>query len=123
MEFTFDEILRIELIIDLDAHLINKRACQLLQCSELFGLPLSPTLVKMHDKVSLLTNFLELKFDQDLDVDLIDKSARQLSRCSELSSAPLIQTLTKLHDGVSLLTNFSELKLDHRFGFPLDKQA
>jgi len=50
------------LIIDLDACLIYKHARQLLQYSELFGPPLSPTLAKMHEGVSLLTNFSELKF-------------------------------------------------------------
>ena len=51
------------LIIDLDACLIYKLPCQILQCFELFGPALSQTLAKMHDEVSLLTIFLQLKFD------------------------------------------------------------
>ena len=51
------------LIIDLDDHLINKRAQQPSQCFELFQPRLSPTLAKLHDGVSLLYNFLKLKFD------------------------------------------------------------
>ena len=52
-----------KLIIDLGDHLINKRARQLLQCFELFWPRLSPNLAKLHDGVSLLYNFLKLKFD------------------------------------------------------------
>ena len=58
--FTFDNW---NLIIDLDAHLIDKCAHQLSQCTELFLTPLSLTLVKLDVGVSLLSNFLELKFD------------------------------------------------------------
>ena len=111
------------MIIDLDAHLIDKRALQISQRFELFSPHLTPTFVKLDDIVSLLTNFSELKFDHIFYVHLDDKRARQISRCSELFSAPISQTLTKLYDGVSLLTYFLEWKLDHRFGWPLDKQS
>ena len=62
--FTFHDFSRNwNLIIDLDAHLINKHALQLLWCSELFSPPLTPTFVKPHNRVSRFTNFSELKFD------------------------------------------------------------
>ena len=51
------------LIIDLDTHLICKCALQILQCFKLFGPSLSRTIGKMHDEVSLLTIFSQLKFD------------------------------------------------------------
>ena len=51
------------LIIDLDARLIDKCARQILQCFELFGPALSWTLAKMHDELSLLKIFSQLKFD------------------------------------------------------------
>ena len=105
-------------IIDFDAHLIEKCELQLSRHNKLFSPPLTPTLVKPHKRVSLLTNFLELNFNLDLNAHLEDKSTCQLSWCWELFSA-----LTKLHDGVSGLTKFSELKLDHRFGCILDRQA
>ena len=64
MEFHFwPNSQNLNLIIYLDACLIYQCAHQLLQCSELFGPPSSLTLEKMHDGVSLLTNFSELKFD------------------------------------------------------------
>ena len=51
------------LIIDLDAHWIKNHAHQLSQYFELFLPPLSITIAKPHNIVSLLNNFLELKFD------------------------------------------------------------
>ena len=62
--FTFDQFHGIEtLIIDLDAHLIDMHAGQLLLCFELFSPRLSPTIAKPHVEVSLLTNLSELNFD------------------------------------------------------------
>ena len=58
------------LIINLDAHLINKCASKILRHSKIFSPPLSTTLEKLHNeakpynRVSVLTNFLELKFDR-----------------------------------------------------------
>ena len=51
------------LIIYLDSHWINNHARQISQCSDLFWPPLSITPLKLHDGVSVLSNFLELKFD------------------------------------------------------------
>ena len=62
--FTFDNFSRNwNLIIDLDAHLIDNHALQLLWHSELFSPPLTPPFTKPHNRVSLFANFLELKFD------------------------------------------------------------
>ena len=93
----------------------------LITCTPTFAMvraiwtPSSPTLAKMHDRVSLLTNFLELKFGHIIGCRLIDNHALQLSRHFELFSPPLTPILAKPHDGVSLLTNFSKLKFDDRF--------
>ena len=99
-------------IIYLDTHWINKHACQLSQCSELFWPPLSPTLEKLHKGVSLLSSFLELKFDHRFGCPF---HRRELLRHSKLFWPPLITTLPKPHYGVSFLTNFSKLKFDCRF--------
>ena len=49
--------------VDLDTH-FNKQAYTLtVAMFQAISLPLSATLVKAHDTVSLLTNFLELKYD------------------------------------------------------------
>ena len=77
--------------------------------------PSIPTLAKMNDEVSLLTNFSELKFDIDLDARLIGNYALQLSQGFELFSPLVTPTLAKPHNGVSLLTNFLILKFDCRF--------
>ena len=94
---------------------MNNRPCKILRHPKIFSPPLSSTLEKPHNGVSLLTNFLELKFNHRFKSHLEYESACQLSWCWELFSASLSQTLTKLHDGVLALTKFSELKLNHRF--------
>ena len=53
----------LNLIIDLDAHLIEECAHHLSQNFELFWPPLWLTITKPHNIVSLLTNFSELMFD------------------------------------------------------------
>ena len=50
-------------IIDLDSRLIDECARQLSQHFELFWPPLCLTLTKLHNIVSLLTNFSKLMFD------------------------------------------------------------
>ena len=63
-EFPFRAVSRnLNLIINLDAYLINKRACKCLRHSKIFPPPLSPTLAKPHNEVSRLTNFSKLKFN------------------------------------------------------------
>ena len=100
-------------IIDLGAHWINKHARKLSQCSELlFWPPLSPTLATPDDGVSLLSSFLELKFDHRFGCPF---HRRELLRHSKLFWPVLITTLPKPHYEVSFLTNFSELKFDCRF--------
>ena len=47
----------------MDANLINKRACKHLRHSKIFSPPLSPTLLKPHDGLSLSSIFSEFKFD------------------------------------------------------------
>ena len=51
------------MIIDFNVQLVDKSACQISLCSELFFPPLSQTLAKLYDGVSLSTKFPELKFD------------------------------------------------------------
>ena len=51
------------MIIDLDAQLVDKSAWKISLCSEFFCPPLSQTLAKLYDGVSLSTKFPELKFD------------------------------------------------------------
>ena len=53
----------LNLIIDLDARLIDNHTLQLSRRFELFSPLVTPFLSKPHDEVSLLTNFLKLKFD------------------------------------------------------------
>ena len=53
----------LNLMINLDANLINKRACKLLTHSKIFSPTLRPTLEKPHNGVSRLTNFSKLKFN------------------------------------------------------------
>ena len=56
--FPFEQFLRIyNLIINLDANLINKCGCKLLRHSKIFSPCLSPTLAKPHKEGSHLTNF------------------------------------------------------------------
>ena len=124
MEFPFRVVSQnLNLIINLDANLINKRACKLLRHSKIFSPRLSPTLAKLHNEVSRLTNFWKLKFNHRFKPHLENKSACQLSRCWELFSPSWSQTLTKLNDAVSALTRFLEFKPDHMFGCILEGQA
>ena len=53
----------LNLIIDSDARLIDNHTLKLSRHFELFSFLVAPILAKLHDGVSLLTNFLELKFD------------------------------------------------------------
>ena len=111
------------MIIDLDADLVDKSACQISWCSELCSPPLSQTLAKLHDGVYFWTNSLNWNLIIDLDGCLIYKHARQILQCFELFGPTLNRTLAKMHDKVSLLTIFSQLKFEHIFGCPFDRQA
>ena len=88
--------------------------------SELFSPPLSQTLAKSNDGVSLLTKFSDLKFDHRFGCPFDIKMCMPTFVMFPAIWTPLSPTLVKMHDGVSLLTNFSEIKFDHRFGCTFD---
>ena len=77
--------------------------------------PSSPTLAKMNDGVSLLTNFSELKFDDRFGCPFDIKTCTPTVAMVEAIWIPSSPPLVKKNDGVSLLTNFSKLKFDNRF--------
>ena len=62
------------MIISFDAHLDDKYARQLSRCLELFLTPLSQTVTKLYDGVSLLMYFLEWKLDHRFGFPLDKKS-------------------------------------------------
>ena len=69
----------------------------------------------MHDEVSLLTNFLELKFDHRFECPFDRQMCTQHFETFQNISPPLIPTSAKPYNRVSNLTYFSELKFDRRF--------
>ena len=91
--------------------------------SKPFSPPLSQTLAKSNDGVTLLTKFSELKFDHTFVCPFHIKTCTPTFAMVQAIWTPSSPTLVKMHDGVSLLTNFSELKFDHRFGCPFDIQV
>ena len=93
-----------------------KHACKLLRHSKIFSPPLSQTLAKSNDGVSLLTEFSELKFDHIFICMFDIKMCTPTFAMVRAIWTPSSPTLAKMNDEVSLLTNFSELKFDHRFG-------
>ena len=102
------------MIIDLDDHLVDKHAK--------FLPPLSQTLPKPHDGVSIFTKFRELKFDHrfgcPVDIQACTPNFavfQAIWTCFKLNSS-------EIHDEVSLLKIFSQLKFDHRFGCAFDRQ-
>ena len=82
--------------------------------------PSSTTLAKMNNEVSLLTNFLELKFDHRFGCPFDIKTCTLTFAMVRAILTPSSPTLAKMNDKLSLLTNFLELKFDHRFGCPFD---
>ena len=93
------------------------------RCLELFLAPLSQTLTKLYDGVSLLMYFLEWKLDQRFGCALDKQSCTPTFAMVRVIWTPSSPTLAKMHDEVSLLTIFLQLKFDHRFGCSFDKQA
>ena len=88
-----------------------------------FSPPLSQTLAKSNDGVSLLTKFSELKSDHRFGCPFDIKMCTPTFSMVRAIWTPSSPTLAKMHDGVSLLTNFLELKFDHRFVCPFDREA
>ena len=89
--------------------------------SKPFSPPLSQTLAKSNDGVSLLTKFLELKFDHRFGCMFDIKTCTPSFAMFRAIWTPSSPTLAKMNDEVSLLTYISELKFDHRFGCPFDR--
>ena len=111
------------MIIYLDAHLVDKSACQLWLCLELFSPPLRQTLEKPWNGVYLLTNFSKLKFDHKFGCTWDKQAYTPMFLTFWATFNPLNPTLGKPHDGVSLLSNFLELKCDHWFGCPFHRKS
>ena len=111
------------MIIYLEAHSVDKSACQLLWCLELFSPPLSQTLAKPWNGVYILTNFLKLKFDHKFGCTWDKQAYTPTFLTFWATFNPLNPTLGKPHDGLSLLSNFLELKCDRWFGCPFHRKA
>ena len=109
-------------IIDLDAHFIEKHARQLLWCSKLFSTPLRPTLAKPYDEISLLTNFSELKFNYRLRGPVGKEEWMPTFAMFRVISSSFNPYHSKTGRQVSLLTNLLKFKFYHRFGFPFDRR-
>ena len=97
------------MIIGLDAYWIDKHARQLLRRFELFLPPLSPTLSKLHEGVSLSSSFLEFNFDHKFGCSFDEQVYKQTFETFQNIFTPF------KHNEVSRLTNFSKLKFHHRF--------
>ena len=108
------------MIIYFDDNLADKHALQLPPCLEKFRPLLNPTLAKMHEMVSLLTYFFELKFDHIYGCPFDGQVCTPNTWCHKPFSPLLIRNLVKSHDEVSFLTNFLELKFDDHL---VDKSA
>ena len=111
------------MIIDLDAYLQDKSACQLSRCWEVFSPSLSQTLTKLHDVVPALTRFLEFEPDHTFGCILDRQACTPNFATFQAILPPLSPTLLKPHDEVSLSSSFSEFKFDHKFGCQFDQQA
>ena len=106
-----------------DAYWIDKHACQLSRCWELFLASLSQTLTKLQDGVLALTKFSELKLDERFRFIFDRKTCTPTFTTSRAICPHLSPTLSKLHGGVSLLSSFLEFKFDHKFGCRFDEQV
>ena len=110
------------MIVDLDAHLVDKSACQISWCLELFSPPLSQTLAKPHG-VSLLTKLSELKFDHRF------RFPFDIQPCMPtFTTLWAILTFFKPYPSeiawwCFTFEKFIRIKFDHRFGWTFDKQV
>ena len=93
------------------------------RCYELFSASLSQTLTKMHDGVSALTKFSELKLDHRFGCILDRQVCTPTFVKFRAILPPLSPTPSKLREGVSLLSSFLEFKFERKFGCPFDEQA
>ena len=111
------------MIVDLDAHFIEKHARQLLWCSKLFSTPLRLTLEKPHDEIWLLTNFSELKINHRFRCPFGRQEWMPTFTMFEVISASFKPSPSKTGRWVSLLTNLLKIKFDHRFGCLFDRRV
>ena len=110
------------LIIGLDAYWIYKHARKLSQHSKLSWPPLGPTLSKPYDGFSLLSSFLEFKFDHKFGCPFDEQACMQTFETFQNIFTPFSPALAKPHNEVSRLTSFSKLKFNHRFKCAFGRQ-
>ena len=103
------------MIIDFDDNLVDKRALQLPPCLEQFRPLLNPTLAKMHEMVSLLTYFSELKFDHRFGCPFDRQVCMPTFMMFQVIFTPFKPNLSETAWQSFTKTNFSELKFDYRF--------
>ena len=101
----------------------EKHAHQILWCSKLFSTPLRPTLAKPHDEISLLTNFLELKFNHRFRCPFGRQEWTPTFTMVKVIFASFKPNPSETGRRVSILTNLLKFKFDHRFGFPFDRRV
>ena len=83
------------LIIGLDAYWIDKHARQLLRRFELIWPPLSPTLSKPHERVSLSSSFLEFNFDDKFGCSFDEQVCKQTFERFQNIFTPFKHNLSK----------------------------
>ena len=77
---------------------------------------LSQTVTKLHDGVSGLTKFSELKLDHRFGCILDRQACTPTFTTFRAILPPLSPTLSKPHDGVSFSNSFLEFKFHYKFG-------